>query len=679
MRKYPATRVSEATETKFGRKLTDSYRWLEDGESPEVVKWSAAQNEATRRTLEAHADLPALQEELSQLFDNNARGLPFFRAGYYYWHERLAGQNQAAFYRCQTLDGTPELLIDPNGRREDDAIALTMAAVSPQGTYLVYGMSESGTEMSVIRLRNLETGEELEADSIPYSRNPGVSWLGDESGFFYTRNPEPGTVEKVDEQYYELVCRHALGRSWRNDEVIFGSGRHKEDRYDMSMSSDRKILIIQASRNWTESSIYLYKIDAGTLNTLVEGDNAQYSLSIVGEQAFLWTNAEAEFGKVLFSPLAEILEPVGEWAEFIAERSYSLEGINFTADFAVVNYLRDACSYVEVLDYDGQTVDELALPDYSTFEGISCDYERTEFFFSVTSFLVPSVDYSCDTDLDPVEFYRLPSVIDPEDYQVRQEWYESRDGTKVPMFMVSLKSAVQNGDNPTLLYGYGGFQISITPSFMKGFVPFLKRGGMLAIANIRGGGEFGEAWHRDGMLEKKQNSFDDFIAAGRYLISQKWTSSKRLAIYGGSNGGLLVGACAVQEPELFRAVICAVPLLDMVRFPHFLIASRWMSEYGNPDVEDDFNRIIQWSPYHNFDPARPHPAMLLETADHDTRVDPLHARKMGALMQAAGGTAPVLIRTETQAGHGSGTPVSKMIQGRADMLAFVFWQLGVSI
>lgn len=679
MWEYPSSQVKAVSDTVHNQTLIDNYRWLEDSDSPQVLAWSKAQNRFTAKTLKEHGNVEGFKQELTALSDYDGFGLPVRRHDYYYWSERKAGTNQPAVYRKKGFTGKPELLLDPNGRREDDAVTITLWNISPEGTYFVYCLSEGGTEMGAMYLRDLRSGEELEIDTIPYCRHPGICWLGDETGFFYTRNPEPGTVPKGEEQYHQRVYGHEVGRNYQQDPIIFGESRHKEDSFGLGISDDRTVLIISAGRDWLKNEIWTHDIDKKSTRVIIKDLPARFGLKIVRGKAYMWTNYQAEFGCALISDAANMPTNIDDWKLFIPERNYAFRGTAFTKDFIVAIYLKDAHSIVELLDEQGNKLQDLELPEYATFESLSCRPDQSDFFYGFATFLTPLETYRYDPDKKRSVPYRSVEVpIDPANYTVNQEWYQSKDGTEVPMFIVRGKGVKKDGKNPTLLYGYGGYNISETPAFIRGMLPFLNRGGVYVIANIRGGGEYGHAWHIGGILENKQNSFDDFIAAAEYLIAAKYTNQNKLAIMGGSNGGLLVGACLTQRPELFKAVVCRVPLLDMVRFPKFLIASRWTSEYGDPAVKADFDRIIKWSPYHNVRPDVEYPATLFATADHDTRVEPLHARKMTALLQATNKQNPILVRTEIEAGHGAGTPLKKSIDAQADILAFLAWQLDLS-
>ncbi len=673
--KYPFTKKESVKEILHGVTIVDDYRWLEDSDSSEVLAWTKKQNEFTHEQITNHANIADYKNELKAFYNVDDFSVPHHWAGYYYWSELKAGQNQFVLYRKKGLNGEPELLVDPNGIRKDDAITLQAWAVSPKGKFLAYTLSESGSEYSKIYIVDLKTRKKLEKDTIPLTWHPDIIWLADEASFFYTAIPDPSTVPKNEEHYHQRLKLHVIGQNTKDDDIIFGEGRHKEDTYAVDISDDRKWLTISAARNWTNNEVYIYEIETQILTPLIEGIDAEFYASITKGQIYVWSDYEAEFGRVYSLPINNPPN-LDNWPVIIAERDYALSGFNLTSEYIVAHYIKNACSYTEVLDYNGKKIKELKYPEYSTLNSFVANYDEAEYFYSYTNFLSCNVIYHYNPDDKSTKCYReVPSLINAEDFVVQQKWCESYDGTQIPMFLVYKKGLKQNGQNPTLLTGYGGFNSSEMPYFNAGIMPFIERGGIYVVANIRGGGEFGRKWHEAAMLHKKQNSFDDFIVVAEFLNKQNYTSPDKLAIIGGSNGGLLVAACAVQKPKLFKAVVCQVPLLDMIRFPLFLMASRWTGEYGDPKKKADFDLILKWSPYHNVLQGTEYPAFLITTADHDSRVEPLHARKMAALLQSVNRTNPILIRTEVESGHGGGVPVEKYINAQVDLLAFLDWQL----
>ena len=674
--KYPITRRKPVTDVMHGHKLVDNYRWLEDSDSAEVLRWSKEQNAFTEKILQENIETKSLHEELKKLYNFDSVGLPSEYGGYYFWSERKAGRDQSAIYRRHGIAGKPEVLIDPNDMASDSTVTVSGWQVSPNAKYLTYTLSEGGTEMGTIYTLELGSMTTLQQDTVPYSRGSQINWLQDESAFFYVRNPEPGSVPKGEEHLHYKVYKHRIGGDYTLDKIVFGKGRHKEDAYSLDMSDDRSTLIIGAGRDWTKNEIWIHNVESGKTTDVVTGIEAMFDLQIVRGKAYMWTNYRAEYGKVMVAEIGALPSSIEKWNVFVAETELSLSGVHFTKDFCLAVYLKNACSVVEMLDENGFKLKELFLPKFSTIEGLSCQADKSEFFYSYTNFVTPNESYRYDPHTKAVvPYHNIESPVSSDDYIVRQLWFDSKDQVSVPMFVVHNKSIKLDGRNPTLLHGYGGFASPVTPSFLRSYIPFIENGGVFVSVNLRGGNEFGSKWHENGMLDKKQNTFDDFIAAAEYLIDNSYTSPKKLAIMGGSNGGLLVGACMVQCPDLFKAVVCRVPLLDMVRFPMFLIAGRWTSEYGDPQVEAEYNYIIKYSPYHNVVPGVEYPATLLMTADHDSRVEPLHARKMAALLQATNSSSPILLRTDFNAGHGVGKPLSKSIDDVVAILSFVFWQL----
>ncbi len=464
---------------------------------------------------------------------------------------------------------------------------------------------------------------------------------------------------------------HKLGDDSDNDELIFGEGRPKDDMISLRISPDGRFLAIQVSQNWVENEVFIYDTQNKQLKPLITGIKANFYISFIKDKVLLDTNYRANNYKILYSSYDDMYKPVTDWLEFIPERKYLLKSFSITSTKILVEYLVDVCSEVCVFDYSGKELSKIPLPKYADLSGISSNRDEEEFFYGVESFTFPKIVYRYDPVKDSYNEYRkINNPIDPQDFEIKQEWYVSKDGTKVPMFIFHKKGLEMNSGNPTILYGYGGFESSQTPSFMRNWIPWIKRGGIFAIANIRGGGEFGKNWHRSGIKDNKQNSYDDFIYAGEHLINNKYTSKQKLGILGGSNGGLLVSAVAVQRPDLFKAVCSRVPLTDMVRFHKFGMAMRWVNEYGNPEIKSELENILKWSPYHNIRQGIEYPNFLFTTAEKDTRVEPFHARKMAASLQAVNIKNDIFLFTEMDAGHGSGKPISKIVEMQAYVLAF---------
>jgi prolyl oligopeptidase len=673
----PESKREDVEEKIGGRMIADPYRWLEDAAQPEVRQWIKRQNEYANSFLRS-ARQKAFAGELAKDFEVTTFSNPLYVNGRYFYTERRPGEDQAALYVRYGLEGEPIKLIDPNGKRDGNTVSLDYWVPHREGNLVAYGLSEGGDEMATLRILDVQKKNDL-PDEIVRCRYSSIRWLPDGSGFFYTRNPRPGTVPKNEEHLYTRVYLHKLGDDSASDELVFGEGRPKDDMITLSLSLDGRSLAIHVSREWTENEIYLYDAEAKSVEPLVVGISALFSLRFLTDKVIVCTNYLANNGRILSAPLGEMHKSIGQWKEFVPEKEYVLDFMAATKDKILLGYLVNACARVVVLDHTGKEIGNIPLPEYSSMGGVTGMATESEFSYGVESFAFPRIFYRYAPVTDTYSIYRkTESPIDPGQYETKQEWFVSKDGTKVPMFIFH-KKGIALGTAPTILYGYGGFGSNEVPSFMRNWIPWVVHGGIFAIANIRGGAEFGEKWHINGIKEKKQNSFDDFIAAAEYLIAQKYTDPKHLGILGGSNGGLLVSAVSVQRPNLFGAVCAKVPLTDMVRFPKFGMAVRWVHEYGDPADHADLARILEWSPYHNVKSGVEYPPMLFTVGDRDTRVDPLHARKMAAMLQSVNKKNPIFIYTETDAGHGAGKPVSKIVDMQSLMLAFFGDELGMPL
>jgi prolyl oligopeptidase len=674
----PQTRREEIIDEIHGVKVSDPYRWLENAEDSEVQKWIENQNKYIDSILKNEI-FNTFSSELVKNFKVVNFSDPFPVKGSYFYTERQPDEDQSVLYIKKGLNGNPTILFNPNGKRNGNTVTIDYWSPSKTGKYVAYGISEGGDEMATMYIKDTDTNKEL-VEKITNCRHSSVRWLPDDSGFFYTRNPRPGSVPKNEEHMHVKVYFHKLGDNIDNDPLIFGENRPKDDMLGITLSPDGKYLSIYVSQKWTENEIYIYDTQTKKTTLLVTGIKSQFSIYFLKDKVLLYTNYKANNYRILWTSYKNLYKPIDEWKEFVSEGEFLLQSFWATKSKILLGYLANACSEVVVLDYDAKEIDKIPLPKYSSLAGMSTNREEEEFFYSVTSFVFPKITYQYNPNTSRYsEYRRTDNPINPEDYEVKQEWFVSKDGTKVPMFIFYKKGIEMDGNNPTVLYGYGGFGNNQTPSFSRGWVPWSERGGIFAIANIRGGGEFGDKWHKDGIKNKKQNSFDDFIAAAEYLISKKYTNAEHLGILGGSNGGLLVSAVAIQRPELFKAVCSQVPLTDMVRFPKFGMAVRWVHEYGNPDIKEDLEKILLWSPYHNVKEQIKYPSFFFTTAIKDTRVDPLHSRKMSAILQNSNKKNKVLIFTEMDAGHGSGKPIIKIVETQALILSFFTQELGLEI
>jgi len=665
----PYTKKENVIEKIHGHLINDPYRWLENPNSKETKKWIDIQNEHTFSSLK-NDNFNVFLDELAKNFKTITFSNPVLVKNRYFYTERQPDENQSVIYMRNGLNGDPIKLVDPNGANKENTVSIDYYSISRSGKYLAYGLSEGGTEMSTLYIKNVDTKEDL-TDKIVNCRHSSIRWLPDDSGFFYTRNPRPNTVPKNEEHLHTRVYSHKLGNNPNDDELIFGKDRPKDDMIGLSFSLDGNYLAISVSQKWTQNDIYIFDCKNKKLIPLIIGIDAKFSLWFALEKALILTNYKANNYRVLSTSLDNLFAPIEEWEEIIPEKDCLLEHISITKEKIITQYLKNACSKVIIFDYLGNEKGEIPLPPYSSTAGISTNREENEFFYSVSSFTFPKIIYRYNPISDKyTEYRRIDNPINPDNYVIKQEWLKSKDNTKIPIFIFHKKNVLKNGLNPTILYGYGGFASVETPYFYRNWVPWIERGGILAIPNIRGGAEFGSTWHTQAIKENKQKSFDDFIAAAEFLIDQKYTSNNHLGIIGGSNGGLLVTVVAVQKPDLFKAVCSIVPLTDMVRFPKFGMAIRWVHEYGNPEIKEELKNILEWSPYHNIKENFEYPNFLFTTGLKDSRVDPLHARKMTAILQSANKKNNVLIFTEIEAGHGTGKPISKIVEKQAFVLSF---------
>lgn len=661
-----------------GVKIPDPYRWLENSGSEETKDWTKNHNDEIDKILKDDT-FTTFSEELVKTFKVVNFSSPIPVNGKYFYVERQPDEDQGVLYVKIGLTGEPVKLIDPNGKKDGNTITIDYWEESQTGKYVAYGISEGGDEMATLYIKDVDNNTEL-SDEIIHCRYSSIRWLSDDSGFFYTRNARPGTVPKDEEHLHIKVYFHKLGDDSNNDELIFGEDRPKDDMTNIKLSPDGRYLAICVSQTWTENDIYIYDTKTKEIKTLVVSVPAKFSIRFLKDKVLLDTNYKANNYRIIWTTYDDLFKPFDQWEEFISEREHILQSLLISKDKILVQYLVNACSEVVVFDHDGKEIDKLPLPKYSSLAGFSGRLEEEEFFYGVNSFVFPKILYRYNPELSTYSEYRkTENPIDSVGYEVKQEWYKSKDGTRVPIFIFYKKGLELKGANATILYGYGGFGNNETPNFMRNWIPWVKRGGIFAIANIRGGGEFGESWHKNGIKENKQNSFDDFASACEYLISQKYTSKQHLGILGGSNGGLLVSVVGTQYPDLCNAVCSKVPLTDMVRFHKFGIGVRWVHEYGNPDIKEELENILKWSPYHNVKESQKYPAFLFTTGDKDTRVDPLHARKMAAMIEGSKNKNEVFVFTEIEAGHGPGKPIVKIVENVAITLSFFAKKLGLRV
>jgi prolyl oligopeptidase len=677
---YPATRTSDTVDRLHGEAIADPYRWLEDGDGAETQAWTAAQNALTAASLEAVPARPSIRRRLEELLQIGAVGAPTPTRGRYFYLRRDGSQNQPVLYVRDGVDGADRVAVDVNALDAEGTTALDWYFPSHDGRYLAYGLSSNGSEESTLHLLDVDRGALL-PDRIPDTRAASLAWLPDAGAFYYTRYPAAGQVPEEERQYHRAVYFHRVGSDHRSDPLVFKPAQ-KEHWPGVDLSPDGRWLVLQVARTFDQTDLYLRDCAReGPFVPVAKDLPASFEGHVVDDRLYIRTDLDAPNYRLL---VAGVGSPARQqWRELIPARTDAvLDGVMVLGRRLALSYLERASSRLRLADREGRVLREIGLPALGSVFGWGGEPDGEELFYGFSSFAVPPSVYRVDLRRDDQQrlWRRVEAPgIDPDAFAAEQVEVRSKDGTAVTMFLVRRRDLTPDHDRPTYLTGYGGFNISMTPTFSRSSLLWLERGGVLAIPNIRGGGEYGESWHQAGMLGRKQNSFDDFIAAAEWLIDQGWTRPGRLAIAGGSNGGLLMGACLTQRPELFRAVVIQVPLLDMLRYHRFRIARLWIPEYGSADDPEQFRWLRAYSPYHRVAPGVPYPAVLLATAESDTRVDPLHARKMAARLQAATSSAhPILLRLEARAGHGAGKPISKVLEELTDTWCFVFSELGVS-
>ena len=664
----PPTEAREIVETLHGVEVRDPYRWLEDQDSPATRAWIDAQNEYTDAVLGLLPGRERLRELAAAVLQRDVRGLPSERGGRYFFSRRRADQNLAVVYVRDGLDGADRVLIDPHPLSPDHTTSVALRDISDDGRLVVYAVREGGVDEVAIRLRDVDTGEDL-PDVLPAARYGGVSLTPDGDGFYYERYGDAAP----------RVLYHALGSDPADDRQMFGEGYERHHIPVTLLSDDGRWLVvhvIEGSSGPTEIHVKDLRGDGPFVTAIADGVSESWA-DFAGGQLVITTNLDAPNKRVV---LADPANPAaGAWREVIPERDdVVVQSAGALGGRLAVSYLEDVRPRVAIHELDGTHVRDIAFDTVGSVGGGTGRWESSEAFFTFETFHVPSTIYRYDLETGERTVWAAAELpVAAGAYQVTQEWFRSRDGTRVPLFIVHRPDVALDGSNPTYLTGYGGFNLSLTPGFSALATTWLEAGGVFALANLRGGGEFGEAWHQAGMLANKQNVFDDFIAAAEHLVAAGYTSSAHLAVGGGSNGGLLVGAVSNQRPDLFGAVVCTYPLLDMVRYHEFLVAGFWVPEYGSSADPEQFGWLHAYSPYHNVTDGGDYPATLYISGDGDTRVAPLHARKMAALMQASNGSDdPILLRYHTQAGHSGGQPVSQQIDELVDTVSFLLWQVG---
>ena len=703
---YPKAKKVAQVDDYHGTKVSDPFRWMEDTKSSDTQAWIEQENKITNAYLGSIAERDFLRKRFTELWNYERYSAPSkVTEGFYIYSKNDGLQNQSVLYRTSSINDPGKVFFDPNKLSEDGTAALSGNSFTDDGKLWAYGIARSGSDRTEWRVMNTETGEHL-PDTLAPNRQGGVSWLKDNSGFFYSAFPLTAKGgELKQETFNQKIFFHQLGTPQSQDFIVYERPDDKELFVGGFVTEDGAYYIIYVNKGTRPQNMVYYMPLAGfdpssglikgfipgvpvpdndiaakrrsQINPLVTNLDANYSfIANDGRTFYFMTDKDAPLSKVV---AIDTMSKMGKWSDLIAESKDTLQGVDFLNDQFVLNYLKDANTKIRIVDMKGQPVREVELPGIGTAGGFGGRRKDTETFYTFSSYNAPPTIFHYDMKSGKSTQFRKAGVkFDGSQYEVKQVFYKSKDGTNVPMFLTYKKGLKLDGNNPTLLYGYGGFNISMTPGFSVSRIPWLEMGGVYAVANIRGGAEYGKSWWEGGSLQNKQNVFDDFIAAGEWLIANKYTSTPKLAIQGGSNGGLLVGAVLNQRPDLFGAALPAVGVMDMVRFPKFTIGWAWTSDYGSPDNAEEFKALYAYSPLHNIKTGTKYPATLVTTSDHDDRVFPAHSFKYAAALQEAqAGQAPILIRIETKAGHGAGKPVSKQIEEQVDIYGFLIRNLGI--
>ncbi|MBL9202106.1 MAG: S9 family peptidase [Opitutaceae bacterium] len=683
---YPAATRGTHADTYHGTKVADPYRWLEDLDSPQTAAWVAEQNKLAFGVLEKLPQRAKFQSRLTALWNYERIGLPVKEGGRYFFSKNTGLQNQAVYFVQESLAAAPRVLIDPNTLAADGTVALTATRVSPDGKWVAYGTAAAGSDWNEFRVRSVDTGQDT-GDVIKWVKFSGVSWTRDNAGFFYSRYPAPtadaGTGKTFSGLANQRLYYHRLGTPQSDDRLIHEIPAEPKWFVRGGITEDGRYLIITVNRGSAAENQLRYvdlgnprkpRLDAPVQPLVGEWIGEHNIIGNDGATLYAVTNHQAPRKRIVAIELKDTAP--AKWRTLVPESAEVINAVDIIGGKFVVNTMRDASSRLAVFAKDGKGLGQVALPGLGTVASVSGREDENEFFYNFTSFARPTTNFRHDVTTNKGAIFTAPKVaFNPDDFETRQVFYASKDGTKVPMFITHRKGLKPDGTAPTILYGYGGFDISLTPSFSVANLAWMEAGGVFAQPNLRGGGEYGKAWHDAGTKERKQNVFDDFIAAAEWLFANRYTSRDRLALFGGSNGGLLVGAVINQRPDICRAAIPAVGVMDMLRFHKFTVGYAWTSDYGSSDDAAGFKYLSAYSPLHNVKAGAKYPAVLVLTADHDDRVHPAHSFKYAAAMQA--GVArdlaerPVLIRIDTKAGHGAGKPTAKLIEEAADRLAFV--------
>lgn len=675
---YPNSKKTDVTDAYFGKTVADPYRWLENDRSEETGEWVKAQNTVTESYLSAIPYRKQIKDRLTKLWNYPRYSVPFHEGDYYFFSKNNGIQNQSVLYIQDALHSEPRVFLDPNKLSEDGTVALGSYSVSKDGKYFAYSISKAGSDWSEINVKETKTGNVL-SDKIEWVKFSGISWKG--NGFYYSRYDQPAQGKELSlKNEYHKVYYHKIGDPQSSDVLVYENPAYPLRNYSAGTTEDEQYLVLHETETTSGNSLYIKDLGQPDSKFIKIAEGFRFDYNVVhnvGNIFYILTNDGAPRNRLVAINLSN--PSPDNWRVIIPEKNEVLQSVQIAGGKFVVEYMKDATSKAYVYNLDGSLVHEINLPGIGTLAGFSSKEKESLAFYSYTSFTFPSTIYTYDINTNKSEvLYAAEIDFNSDEYVSKQEFFTSKDGTRVPMFIVHKKGLKMDGSNPVYLYGYGGFNISQTPAFSASRLLFLENNGIFAVVNLRGGGEYGEEWHRAGTKLQKQNVFDDFISAAEYLVSQKYTAAKKIAIAGGSNGGLLVGACMTQRPDLFGVALPAVGVMDMLRFHKFTIGWAWTGDYGSSDNEEEFNYLLGYSPLHNIKKGGCYPATLITTADHDDRVVPAHSFKFAATLQEAQSCSnPTLIRIETKAGHGAGKPISKMIDEATDIWSFTFHNLGV--
>lgn len=676
---YPEAKKDTVKDNYFGTIVTDPYRWLEDDNSSETAEWVKAQNTITEKYLETIPFRNELKTRLEKIWNYPKLGVPFKKGDRYFFFKNDGLQNQSVLYMQQNIDAKAELLLDPNTLSEDGTIALSDISISNDGKYMAYTISRGGSDWNEIYVMDIESRKKLD-DNILWVKFSGISWY--QNGFYYSAYDAPAEGQALSgSNQYHKVYYHKLGSKQIEDQLIFEDKEHPLRNFGAYLTEDEQFLLISESESTSGNALYMKKTTEMEKPFLKIAEGFDYEYSVVdhlGEKLLVQTNDEAPLRKLV------LIDPKNpekkNWQIILPESENVLESVSLVGDRILAEYLKDANTKAYFFDYQGKLIKELQLPTLGTVAGFNGEKDDFTAFYGFTSFTFPTTIYRYDLKTDKSSVYTASGVdFNPDNFVTEQLFFTSKDGTKIPMFIIHKKGIKKDGNNPLLLYGYGGFNVSLTPSFSISRIPFIEQGGIYVTVNLRGGGEYGEEWHQSGTKLNKQNVFDDFIGAAEYLIQEKYTQPSKLAILGGSNGGLLVGACMTQRPDLFKVAIPIVGVMDMLRYQNFTIGWAWAGDYGrSDDNEEMFKYLFGYSPLHNLKKGVEYPSTLAITADHDDRVVPAHTFKfMAELQSKQKGNQPVIVRIETKAGHGAGKPTAKQIEETTDMYSFIMYNLGM--